>query len=873
MLFLLAVKQPVLWLLIWILQTIGYYGVLKKMGLDRKRALIPVLAEKTIGNTMFETPYAFWHPFLISLIFAVFGLYLEPYRDRIDAMQEAIGTIFLMLAFVNYFGYLIRLYRKLCVSFGKKIWFTIGMLGMPCVFLMILGYGPAQFLHGPVFPLREHCTKQMRWLRSAFSFLGFAAEAVLVIAAGGSLVLDTLVPWPLVKMSVEEMHADTEGLVSEGSVIRREENMPEVYERTEPVLPSREKYFPDHDDAESAVVLVYLIGSDLEGRYGSATANVLQMIDASKQGSGLTFVLEAGGSQRWFTRGIRDRTAGRYEIRDGRLKQVQELDSHTCMSGGEELKSFLLWAEENYPADRYMLVLWDHGGGFGGGFGIDDLNIRQEGGTIPVSEIVSAVHDSGIRFDLIGFDACLMMDIEIAYELEPYADYYLASEETEPAAGWYYTSAFGALAQDPSIPTESFAEELIGCYDPYNVIINGYETEEYTLSLADLTYVRGAYEKLRELYRKQKDAVNEAEASFADISLAASSSYVFQNDEQVDLADYLHHLKTIDFDQSVVKEEEADELLAAVKAVIVMRNQRSAEGINGLAVTFPYRNYYSYTPIYRQLQHFGMKEAEEFNNIFCSILAFSNQKESDSINALVTADTLSEDWYVKGYEAYVTTQPLIDIEIRENGPGYSLVLPDKVWNSITDTRQVFFQKTDGGYRYLGSDYPGMYDEDGHPMISADGYWVKVGGRTVCYEMTGFREESVGTVYTGYVKALLNEAEEILLCIEWVPESEGSDSLRGRIAGYEFADDEDAYMERGRNQLKPGEKLEFLFEYYDEEGNFLAKQTDGTPLRVLSPGRLAVTDGPLGSCVLHHGIVLTDVYQRTFESQMTETIID
>ncbi len=63
------------------------------------------------------------------------------------------------------------------------------------------------------------------------------------------------------------------------------------------------------------------------------------------------------------------------------------------------------------------------------GFGYDEMYPDD---MLSLSQIGNALSDSGIKFDIVGFDACLMGTIETAYMLEPYADYLVASEEYEP---------------------------------------------------------------------------------------------------------------------------------------------------------------------------------------------------------------------------------------------------------------------------------------------------------------------------------------------------------------------------------------------------------------------------------------------------------
>ena len=45
---------------------------------------------------------------------------------------------------------------------------------------------------------------------------------------------------------------------------------------------------------------------------------------------------------------------------------------------------------------------------------------------------------AGVKFDFVGFDACLMATYEMAAHMASYADYMVASEELEPGIGWNY---------------------------------------------------------------------------------------------------------------------------------------------------------------------------------------------------------------------------------------------------------------------------------------------------------------------------------------------------------------------------------------------------------------------------------------------------
>ena len=883
MIYLLFLKTPAVYFLFWVLLCIGYAGILKKMELSGKPVLIPFFAEKKISGAFFESSTAFWHPFILCMIFAGFGLYLNPFADRTETMQRVTGNLLFVLAFFNYYFFLIRFYKRLADSFGKKLLFKIGLWLFPPLFVLMLGLGKKSvFLHGTPIKLSKFRPKKwFRWLLKAGGTLVFVAEAAVVFLAVGIVSIRQLMPWPIVKYMQTDTHNKTKDIVSDHTEILREENMGEEYALFSSIQPSREKFQPDYSDCEEVVVLAYIIGADLENSIGAASCNIDQIKDATAKGEGLTFVIEAGGSQRWFTDEIPERSVGRYTVKGGKMECVQELDTYTGMSFEGELEDFLVWARENYPAKRTMLVLWDHGGGLSNGFGQDALNRRKDTdyGTLQVDEIVNAVSNSGITFDVIGFDACLMQDIEIALAMEPYADYYLASEETEPSGGWFYTSAFGRLAEDPTLPTEEFAREIVGCYDLYNRIIgDGTDNNKNTLSMVDLSYVKPAYEKLCRLFEAQNAAILEDESNYVDISLSAQNAYTFSNDEQIDLVHYLENLKSVDYDDSVISDRELDELIAFANACVTVRNRISAEGIHGLAFSFPYKMMSSYTNDWKQLQSLNMPEERAFYDDFFSIMAASRknspEKETQGFfESLLEKDYTKEAWYQTGFENYVTTIPMINIPIYRNGDGFSLDLSDSVWKIILDSKQFYYQETEEGLKYLGMDYDGWEDADGHPMIATDGTWIMLEGQPIYYEATTSRLSEEGTIFSGISKARLNGSTDVILYIEWEPMNENTVSAKGRIIGYDLAEDEDAFMEKGSKQLQTGDTLDFVFDFYDEEGNVIATKADGKTYRIITSDNITVTDEPIGSCTLQHGLLLTDVYQRKFQSEMVVTEID
>lgn len=899
--FLLANKM--LWPVPFILQALALIGVLKKMGIPIWYAFIPGGADYQITKRLYPKTRTFWRPFFVSAVLVIAAYYLNPFSGT----GRPMGRVFLIIAIVVYLLFLFRLYRRLSKAFGHGGLFAFFMFLIPPLGLAILGFGKSQYQGDPVFaPKKEHGPVLKTLGRIAYGAIT-VVEVLALIGVVGILVVRTYQPEFMVQMIQNEYKEKIQGLEGGDNLVTNVDALGDAAGQLASMPTSRDKFFADHSQDKNVVVYAYIVGSDLEDAAGFATFNIEQMIETTKQGSALSFVLETGGARRWIMPGIDDLSYGRYLIQDGKLEKIEELDSATCMSEQQTLADFISWGVENYPADRRMLVLWDHGGGLSSGYGIDDLNRREkkESGDMPmlsVAEICDAIKSSGAKFDMIGFDACLMQDIEIAAALEPYADYFLASEESEGGYGWFYTSPFGKLAQNPGMPTQGFGREIVACYDPYNRANNhGEANSMFTLSFIDLPLAKAAYESMDGLFSGAQAAIAADSKSFANVSLAGTKSYKFSGNEQIDLIDFLERLDQLDYEDDILSHDKIVELENAVKACVLYRNADSAEGINGMAFSFPVESTESYSRDYKQLKQLGFGSQTDLMNSFFSIIAVQKKKEHDSFdsdnanfiesvsNALYQ-DPSSEEWYVSGFENYDSTPTMLDIPLKEVADGYEIELPEAMWDIIADEQLVLYQKADDGLlRYLGRDTLGAPDDDSHPLLAMDGSWVHVGDKLVCYEAGESRVTDEGTVFTSTTRARLNDSVDIKLSIEWDPVAEGDAApASGHIVGYNFVEvDEtleqivglfgesltDEVIPKGTLSLKPGDRVDFMFDYYDSEGNVVATEAFGGTLLVSGQEKIAVEDRTLSSCEVEFYGLLTDVYQRNMSTERIVAQID
>lgn len=133
------------------------------------------------------------------------------------------------------------------------------------------------------------------------------------------------------------------------------------------------------------------------------------------------------------------------------------------MGNPQTFINFTTWTVDHYPARHYLVVFWDHGGGW---YGVcwddtdsDYLNLDN------VSEGLSALSAHlGRPVDVVGFDACLMAGIEILYQIRGLCDVACTSGTTEPNEGWPYDWILPSLAMKPQMTPRELAVEITEDY-------------------------------------------------------------------------------------------------------------------------------------------------------------------------------------------------------------------------------------------------------------------------------------------------------------------------------------------------------------------------------------------------------------------------
>ncbi|MBQ8062947.1 MAG: peptidase C11, partial [Clostridia bacterium] len=200
---------------------------------------------------------------------------------------------------------------------------------------------------------------------------------------------------------------------------------------------------------DKVTLMLYIIGTDLESQNGMATQDLNEILHADLSNENLNVIIQTGGCKRWQNNVISSGNIQRWKATSRGMQRLATVQK-TSMTNPSSLASFIQFAAKEAPADRYMLILWDHGGGSVTGYGYDEYYPKD---SMDTAEVAKALKAGGVKFDFVGFDACLMATLETAISVEPYADYLIASEESEPGTGWYYTNWLTELNQNTSAST------------------------------------------------------------------------------------------------------------------------------------------------------------------------------------------------------------------------------------------------------------------------------------------------------------------------------------------------------------------------------------------------------------------------------------
>jgi len=629
---------------------------------------------------------------------------------------------------------------------------------------------------------------------------------------------------------------------------------------------------------DTATIMVYMCGTDLESRAGMGTSDLQEML-AADLGKNINLLVYTGGCKGWKNNQVSSSVNQIWQIRDRGTVCLEKDLGAVPMTDPMVLAGFIQYCKEAFPASRYELILWDHGGGSISGYGYDEKFAQS--GSMGLSGIDQALTRAGVTFDFIGFDACLMATAENALMLTKHADYLIASEETEPGVGWYYTNWLTSFGKNPSMPTIELGKKIAD--DFVDVCAQKCAGQLTTLSVIDLAELEETLpDNLNNFSKAASRMIVNKE--YQAVSNARSNTREFAQSSKIDHVDLVHLAKNLGTKEAAGL---SDALLSAVKYNRTSSNMTNAYGVS---IYFPYRNNSSaVNNAVRSYQAVGM----DSDYIRC-IQAFSDMKTAGQqgssgtgsplgaltgmlgsgvdlgdISQLLSAAMGSGMFSDRSLDLEETAQYVSEHRFtwEENGvwsteeDGVPIVrLSEEQWSLVQNLDLNVFYDDGAGYIDLGLDNVFEFNENGDLIGVWDGSWPAINGQPVAYYHTSTVDDGDHYAITGYVPVLHNgQRSELLLTFD-------DANPYGYVAGIRavYSEGETETIAKSGAALQEGDELLFLCDYYGKDGQYQDSYLLGDGLTVGEDG-LTITDVPLEGTV-RATYRFTDLYNQSYWTQ-------
>ncbi len=258
------------------------------------------------------------------------------------------------------------------------------------------------------------------------------------------------------------------------------------------------------------------------------------------------------------------------------------------MCDWQTLAQFIEWGIRNFPADRYCVILWDHGTGWtrigSKSFGRD----WSSGNVMSVAEgelkraVRTAYDRTREKIDLFGFDACLMQLTEVVYEIKDYIRAFVGPQIICPLEGYRYDEILTAMHADPGMNRRELGTVIV-----QTSVENYIDVQPVVYAAVDILYLRElvlALDNVLTSFMSGSDRPVIADIRESVQTIPTFGDIPSQDDEHVDLGDFIHHL------DDAVASTATQSLVTAYDRLVVASEHWGEDfaQTTGLTVYFPY---------------------------------------------------------------------------------------------------------------------------------------------------------------------------------------------------------------------------------------------------------------------------------------------
>jgi hypothetical protein len=309
------------------------------------------------------------------------------------------------------------------------------------------------------------------------------------------------------------------------------------------------------------------------------------------------------------------------------------------------LTDFIVWATKNYPAEKYALVLWNHGTGWKEddiyaryreleqtrrrdqlrsfrpgqrllkrtlflptaaeimnieddetrGICYDDSSMDFLDNHDLEKALVDAAQQTGQRLTVLGMDACLMSMIEVAFQVRDCADFMVGSQEVEPGDGWPYHGILETLVAQPTMSALDLSRLIVDKFGAHYMGASRSGGGTTTQSAIDLQAVPATFEKVKSLSAKIADVYAIDFMTELAMGRAKQRGQTFRDEDYVDLLHFVQLLAseyTGTTNLRAVATDLAEHLANGTSSPIVANyHGHSRPDAHGLSIYLPVRRY------------------------------------------------------------------------------------------------------------------------------------------------------------------------------------------------------------------------------------------------------------------------------------------
>ena len=611
---------------------------------------------------------------------------------------------------------------------------------------------------------------------------------------------------------------------------------------------------------DTITIMVYMCGADLESRNAMASSDLQEMLNATT-GTNINIIVYTGGCRQWKNNLVSSSVNQVYRIQNGQIDCLVKDDGSRVMTDPNTLARFIKFCGDSFPANRNMLIFWDHGGGSISGYGYDEKSPRS--GSMGLSGINQALAAAGVTFDAIGFDTCLMATLETGLMLEPYADYMIASEETEPGVGWFYTNWLTELGRNPSMSTLELGKKIVD--DFVSVCAQKCRGQKTTLSVVDLAELSATVPGKLKAFAAGTSQLMQTN-QYQVVSNARGSTREFASSNKIDQVDLVHLALNLNTSESKAL---ANALLGAVKYNGTSSNMTNAYG---LSIYFPYQKASKVTSAVAAYEAIGMDSdyarcIQQFasmevggqtvaGGVSSPLTSLTGGGSSggqvgmdaivDILGALMGGGS-SGGFYGRTLDLDDTASFIADHQFdagalvwTTSGGVPQMRLSEDQWALVHDLQLNVFFDDGEGYIDLGLDNVYQFTEDGALLGEYDGTWLAIDEQVVAYYYVDSVFDGDSYTITGRVPVMITHEggepyrAELIIVFD-------NDHPYGTIAGARavYVNDETDTVPKGLGladadtvadstltidgtglaALTKGDKLDFICDYYSYDGDY------------------------------------------------------